>query len=113
MMDEARIFYEEKITSHTKKSDLLNKKSNIIGWSKLTILILIIAMDYFFYKKNNYSDIFITSIIGLLVFLILVFYHNRILILKEKEDILIEINKKGIKRLKENIENLKMKEKNL
>lgn len=99
MMDEARIFYEEKITSHTKKSDLLNKKSNIIGWSKLTILILIIAMDYFFYKKNNYSDIFITSIIGLLVFLILVFYHNRILILKEKEDILIEINKKGIKRL--------------
>ncbi len=99
MRDKARIFYEEKITSHTSKRNLLNKKSSIVGWSKLVILILTIITDCIFYKKNNYSDIIIASIIGSLVFLILVIYHNSILISQRKEDILIEVNRKGIKRL--------------
>lgn len=91
--------YEENISINSRISNLLNKKSNLVGWSKLAVLIIMIVIDYIFYKKNYYTDIIIVSIVGIFIFLILLFYHNNILEYKQKKDILIEINKKGIKRL--------------
>lgn len=99
MKDKARKIYEENILIHEKKSDFLNKKSNLVGWSRLGILILVIVIDYIFYKKNDYSNIAISSILGIFIFVILVIYHNNILDSKRKEDILLEVNKKGIKRI--------------
>ena len=99
MKDKARKIYEENILIHEKKSDFLNKKSNLVGWSRLGILILVIVIDYIFYKKNDYGNIAISSILGIFIFVILVIYHNNILDSKRKEDILLEVNKKGIKRI--------------
>lgn len=99
MKDIAKEFYKKSVLDHKNKSELLNKKGNIVGWSRLILLLSVIIIDYFLYKKNEYNMIVIVSILGIFMFLILVIYHNNILEMIKREEILLEINNRGIKRL--------------
>ncbi|MDR3593355.1 MutS-related protein [Clostridium sp.] len=98
-MSSAAEFYKNSIEKNKKESKALSTKVNIVGWSRLIVVILGAIIDYFLYKQNAISLIIILTIIFIAVFLTLVFYHNNIFENKKRFDLLIEINEKGIKRL--------------
>jgi DNA mismatch repair ATPase MutS len=99
IMKLAEEFYKNSVEKNKKESNFLSTKVNIVGWSRLVVVILGAIIDYFLYKQNASSVIIILTIIFIAVFLTLVFYHNNIFENKKRLDLLIEINEKGIKRL--------------
>lgn len=93
-------FYKNSIEKNKKESNALSIKVNIVGWSRLVVVILGAIIDYFLYKHNYMNLIIILTIIFIIIFIILIFYHNNIFESKKKFDLLVDINEKGIKRLK-------------
>jgi hypothetical protein len=98
-MNSAEEFYRNSIEKNKKESSKLSIKLNIVGWSRLTVVLLGAVIDYFLYKQNAISLIIILTMIFIAIFIALVFYHNNIFENKKKFDLLIYINEKGIKRL--------------
>ena len=98
-MEEAEEFYRNNIEKNSKESTNLSIKVNIIGWSRLIVVLLCILINYFLYKQNRIVWIVVGTIIFTGIFLVLVFYHNSIFEYKRRIDLLISINEKGAKRL--------------
>ena len=92
-------FYKDNIERSSKESSVMSAKVNIVGWSRLAVLILVGLIDYFLYRENKIGTIIIVTIFLLGVFLGLVIYHNSIFEYKNRLDSLIKINKKGLKRI--------------
>ena len=95
----AEEFYKNNIESNSKESSTLSAKVNIVGWSRLVVVLICALIDYFLYKQNKLIMIIVVTIFLLGVFLVLVFYHNNIFECKKRINLLININEKGIKRL--------------
>lgn len=95
----AEEFYKDNIEKSSKQSSVISAKVNIVGWSRLAVLILGGLIDYFLYRENKIGTIIIVTIFLLGVFLGLVTYHNGIFEYKNRLDSLIKINEKGLKRI--------------
>lgn len=98
-MSLAEEFYKDNIKKNSKESNSLSVKVNIIGWSRLVIVLLGIFVDYFLYRQNKINLLIFATTFFMGIFLALVFYHNNIFEYKKRLELLIDINKKGIKRL--------------
>lgn len=98
-MSLAEEFYRNNIEKKSKESSDLSAKVNIIGWSRLAVVLIFILLDYFLYKQNKINFIVIATIFFIVIFLILVFYHNNIFEYKKRLDLLINVNENGIKRI--------------
>lgn len=106
-MNLAEEFYKDNIKKNSKESESLRNKVNIVGWSRLAVVIFGALIDYLLYRQNKISLIIFVTIFFLFVFLVLVLYHNNIFGQKKRLDSLININKKGLKRLEGNFKSFK------
>lgn len=98
-MNSAKEFYKDNIERALKKSTDLENKIKIIGWNRLIVVILGALLDYYLYTQNKINLIFITTIFFIGIFLVLVYYHNAMLENKKRLDLIVDINKKGLKRI--------------
>lgn len=98
-MSLAEEFYKNNIEKNSKESNKLSVKVNIVGWSRLVIVLLCILTDYFLYKENKIGLTILSTMFFVVIFLVLVVYHNDIFKNKKKIDLLISINQKGLKRI--------------
>ena len=98
-MSLAEEFYKSNIENNSEESSTLSAKVNIIGWSRLVVVLICALIDYFLYRQNKIMLIIVVTIFLVGVFLVLVFYHNNIFEGKKRIDLLININEKGLKRL--------------
>ena len=98
-MSFAKEFYESRVKENTNKVNKLKSKINIVGWSRLAVVILAGLIDYFLYKQDNIKLLIALTIFFVAIFLVLIYYHNNILEEKRKLSILIDINTIGLKRL--------------
>jgi len=98
-MNLAEEFYKNNIEKSSKESSAVSTKVNVVGWSRLAVLILYGLIDYFLYRENKIGTIVIVTIFFIGVFLTLVIYHNSIFEYKNRLDLLIKINEKGLKRV--------------
>ena len=51
-MNLAEEFYKNNIEKNSKESSALSAKVNIIGWSRLAVVLLCVLVDYFLYKAK-------------------------------------------------------------
>jgi hypothetical protein len=98
-MNLAEEFYKNNIKKNSEESNAVRTKVNVVGWSRLAVLILGGLIDYFLYRENKMGTIVIITIIFIGIFLALIIYHNSIFEYKNRLDLLIKINEKGLKRI--------------
>ncbi len=98
-MSLAEKFYKENIDNNSRENSSLSSKVNIIGWSRLVVIIFGVIVDYFLYGQNKISMIIFSTIFFIIIFLFLIFYHNNIFEHKKRLDLLIGVNEKGLKRI--------------
>ena len=77
-MSLAEEFYKDNVDNNSKESNALSAKVNIIGWSRLAVVLLLALVDYFLYKQNKMNLIIGVTIVFIIIFLSLIFYHNNI-----------------------------------
>ena len=68
-MNLAEEFYKNNIQKNSKKSNAVRTKVNVVGWSRLAVLILGGLIDYFLYRENKMGTIIIVTIIFIGIFL--------------------------------------------
>lgn len=95
----AEEFYENNMKKNSQESIALSVKVNIVGWSRLLVIVLCALVDYFLYRQNNIGAIIVVTIFFIVFFIGLVIYHNNIFEYKERLDLLVKINEKGLKRI--------------
>ncbi|CUP35316.1 MAG: DNA mismatch repair protein MutS [Clostridium baratii] len=83
------------------KSKISNMESNIskVGWSRLVIVIIMIALGYFLYSKNSLIPLILLEVLLIASFIVVATYHNKLINKKEKLERFLEINEKGVKRI--------------
>ncbi|WP_160687253.1 MutS family DNA mismatch repair protein [Clostridium sp. C2-6-12] len=95
----AEEFYKDNVKKNSEASSALSFKVNVIGWSRLLVIILCLLVDYFSYKQDKIYVIIMATILFIVIFIGLVIYHNNIFEYKERFDLLVKINEKGLKRI--------------
>jgi DNA mismatch repair ATPase MutS len=98
-MISAEEFYKSNIEKNINENNTLSAKVNIIGWSRLIIVLLGALIDYLIYKQNKVSLTIVITIFFIGIFLTLVFYHNNMFEYKKRVALLINVNEKGLKRI--------------
>lgn len=98
-MSLAEEFYKDSIEKNKEKSNNLNVKVNIIGWSRLLVALLAILSDYILYINNEVVWLILLTLLLGVIFIFLILYHSNIFEQKKKHDLLIDINENGIKRI--------------
>lgn len=101
-MSKALNFYNKEISNKSQDIKALNNIINIISTIRLMIVILTIGLAYYFYKKENIIFLISSVIIGFLIFIIVAIFHNRKIKRKKEDELYININKRGIDRIKGN-----------
>lgn len=83
------------------KNEISNMESNItkVGWSRLVIVIIMIALGYFLYSKNSLIPLILSEVLLIAAFIVVATYHNKLINKKEKVERFLEINEKGVKRI--------------
>lgn len=83
------------------KNEISNMESNIskVGWSRLVIVIIMIALGYFLYSKNNLIPLILLEVLLIASFIVVATYHNKLINKKERLERFLEINEKGVKRI--------------
>ena len=105
-MNRAMEFYEESIKKYedlVKKLDIKIKNFAVL---RLIIVLETIGLDYYLYKRENIYLIFITTILNLVAFLIVAYFHNININQRNEFRIYIDINKRGINRVKGDFKNI-------
>lgn len=77
----------------------MEKKIATIGWSRLLIVVLMIALGYILYNQGNIPLLIGGEVLLLAVLVCTVIYHNKLINKKIKVERFLEINEKGIKRI--------------
>ena len=67
-MSVAEEFYKDNIEKVSKESNALSVKVNIIGWSRLVVVLLCVLVDYFLYRPNKMNLIIIVTMFFLSYF---------------------------------------------
>lgn len=83
------------------KNEISNMESNItkVGWSRLVIVIIMIALGYFLYNKNSLIPLILSEVLLIAAFIVVATYHNKLINKKEKVERFLEINENGVKRI--------------
>ena len=95
--------YSKNIEVNKQKSDLLKTRINIVSVLRLILVLICIAADYVLYRSNNINVLFGATLIFILLFLFMVYFHDVLFKKKSRIDILIKINKDGLNRVKGNL----------
>ena len=98
-MSRAESFYNDNIKNAKKNITTLTKSINIIGWIRLFI-VLIGAFST--YKLYNYGGVIYgitTTLVFILIFLVVAIIHGNKINERDRQNCIIEINEKGLKRL--------------
>ena len=95
----AEKFYKKNIESESIKKNKLDKHIAFISLSRLLLVIACILIDYLYYKENHYKGMIISTMLCLIIFLVLVFYHSKLLELKKRGELFINANEVGLKRI--------------
>ena len=106
-MSLAEEFYKNNIENNNQESNDLSRKVNIIGWSRLVVVLICALVDYILYRQNKIMLIVVVTAVLVGVFFVLAFYHNNIFEYKKRIDLLMNINENGIKRLSGEFKNFK------
>ncbi|MGG7076437.1 MutS family DNA mismatch repair protein [Clostridium sardiniense] len=77
----------------------MEKKIATIGWSRLLIVVLMIALGYMLYNQGNIPLLIGGEVILLAVLVCTVIYHNKLINKRIKVERFLEINEKGVKRI--------------
>ena len=93
-------FYEEKILKIKEEKDIIKNITNKISIIRLIIFTLTIMLAYYFYKLNNAVLMFTSIVIGTLIFVFFAYQHNIKINRKKELEIYLNINQKGINRIK-------------
>lgn len=99
-MNNIEKFYTDQINQKLSANKKLTSKIKIIGILRLVVVLCALVLGYISYKNDRSSLFFISSITLLAIFLILIFYHDELYREKKRNDILVDINEEGIKRIK-------------
>lgn len=98
-MDKAKKFYENNINLVKEKIKDLDKKIEVIGWSRLVILLAGLVLSYRTYKSSGVVNAFICLAITFVIFSTVAIFHGRIMKKHDELEVELEFNEKGIKRL--------------
>ena len=93
-------FYEEKILKIKEEKEIIRNITNKIAIIRLIIFAFTIMSAYYFYKLNNAILMFTSIVIGTLIFVFFAYQHNIKINRKKELEIYLNINKKGINRIK-------------
>lgn len=77
----------------------MEKRIATIGWSRLLIVVLMIALGYILYNQGNIALLIGGEVILLVVLVCTVIYHNKLINKRIKVERFLEINEKGVKRI--------------
>lgn len=77
----------------------MEKKIATIGWSRLLIVVLMIAVGYILYNQGNIPFLIGGEVLLLVVLVCTVIYHNKLINKRIKVERFLEINEKGVKRI--------------
>ncbi len=98
-MENAKVFYEKNIKLVKEKITVLDKKIEIIGWSRLVILLAGLFISYKNYKSIGLVNSLVYIAITFLIFSVVAIFHGKIMKSHDELEIELEFNEKGIKRL--------------
>lgn len=98
-MSKAQEYYEKNINESNKRLEGLNKITTVLSIIRLAIVILAIVTTYIFYKGMLIEYIVIELGVYIGIFIVVAYFHNNKLEEKRKNDIIVEVNEKGIKRI--------------
>lgn len=98
-MSKAKAYYEEHINKSNKILEELRGVTHTLSIVRLVIVILAIGTTYFLYKNKMLEYIVIELVVYIVVFIIVAYFHNKKLEEKRKNQIIIDVSKKGIKRI--------------
>lgn len=99
-LKKALSFYEEKILKYKAYIEKLNYIISKLAILRLLIVGLAIILSYYFYKKENIISLIISLILLFIIFIITAYYHNKKINEKKEHEVYVNINKKGIARIK-------------
>ncbi|EOR21392.1 DNA mismatch repair protein MutS [Clostridium sartagoforme AAU1] len=99
-MNKALSFYEEKILKYKANIEKLNYIISKLSILRLLIVGVAIILSYYFYKRENIISLIMSLILLFIIFIIIAYYHNIKINEKKEYEVYININRKGISRIK-------------
>lgn len=99
-MNDKLKFYEEKILKFEEERDIIKSLANKISIIRLIVFSLTIMLAYYFYKLNDAILMFMSIVIGTLIFVFFAYQHNIKINRKKELEIYLNINQRGINRIK-------------
>lgn len=98
-MSKAQKFYQDNVKKAEENIKELDKNISLIGWIRLVILLIGAFVSWQLYRSNGVYACVVSICITLAIFLVVVNYHGKKIEKRDREDIKIEYNKKGLKRI--------------
>ncbi|MBB6622657.1 MutS-related protein [Clostridium gasigenes] len=98
-MSKAKLYYEENINESNKRLEGLRGITTALAIVRLVIVILAIVTTYFLYENRIFEYIIIELGLYIGVFIIVAYFHNNRLEEKRKNQIIVDVNEKGLKRI--------------
>lgn len=99
-MNKALSFYEEKILKYKADIEKLNYIISKLSILRLLIVGVAIILSYYFYKRENIISLIMSLILLFIIFIIIAYYHNKKINEKKEYEVYVNINRKGISRIK-------------
>lgn len=106
-MNPSEEFYQSQINEKVNINKVLTNKIRIIGILRLVVVLLAMVLGYVSYKQSKNTLFFVDLIAFLVVFILLIFYHDGLYREKKRNDIIIDINNEGIKRINGQFKSIK------
>lgn len=98
-MENAKRFYENNIKLVKEKITVLDKKIEVIGWSRLVILLAGLFLSYKTYKSSGLVNALMGAAVTFVIFSVVAIFHGKIMKKHDELEVELEFNEKGIKRL--------------
>lgn len=98
-MNKTENFYADNIATAKEEISQLNNLIAKIGWSRLIILVIGLIVTWFSYNNYGVYSGFGILICTIIIFLVVASIHGKKINQKDRLEIRVEINEKGIKRL--------------
>ncbi len=92
MVSEIRAGYEANLDKFSTLLNQSNRLSKIVSYLRLTVFLMTMILVYIFARNRLLTDLIISLITGLAVFLVLIRYHSKILLNKKFREAFLQIN---------------------
>ncbi|MCI7442729.1 MAG: DNA mismatch repair protein MutS [Clostridium sp.] len=98
-MSKSESFYNDNIKNAKKNITTLTKSINMIGWIRLFIVLIGVFSTYKLYNYGGVIYGITTTLVFILIFLVVAIIHGNKISERDRQNCIIEINEKGLKRL--------------